>query len=269
MSLGEQILNLILSKSIVYLREVQVLLENPPDIEHWHITSAIWNLHKEKKIKTRVFNGLRWFYLHDSSWSTVRPLVVHKSQLVKYYLYWNNVFVSAPEGIRYDDYSEYLVEQALTEAGLTIAGRNTNYFNGREYRKQGTLPGRPPDLDFIALNGSVNKAIGVSVKNKLSYPTDAEITALLEICEVLQVKPVLVTRMVFGRGIQKVYEAGGRTVIFKRWLLRPEMPNNIFVEMSDTDKSKSVLGLPISIYRYVPKWLVGKCQTVRNELFVA
>lgn len=242
-------------KQVAYQRELQVVLERPPEVEHWDIANTLASLAKSRELNTMSYRGLRWYFGAEVNWNSVKELADRKADLVEYYEKYPRDFTSSPEGVRYDDYSEYLVEDSFINMGLIVMGRNTNYFNGRTYLKEAVAPGRPPDLDFTVYDRKRDLAAGVSVKNKLDYPTDDEIGILLEICEVLSLRPLLVTRMASGKAASRVVATGGGVTMFKRWLLKPGMPQEMFFQISDAGKARSLFGLPVSIYRYRPNML--------------
>lgn len=71
----------------------------------------------------------------------------------------------------------------MLQAGYTVVSKDAYYFNGVAYRE--TLePGRPKDLDFIARIPNKDVYVGVQVKNKLEYPTEKEISQLIDITNV-------------------------------------------------------------------------------------
>ena len=70
-------------------------------------------------------------------------------------------------------------------------------------------------------------------------------------------RPMLVARIASARQVGRVASAGGYSVLYKRWLLQPPMDNALFNKISDAGKGDSVLGLPVSIYRYTWGTLVG------------
>lgn len=98
--------------------------------------------------------------------------------------------------------------------------------------------------------------MGFPIKNKPDYPTDEEVSLLLEMCEVLRLRPVLVARMASGKVVKRIATAGGFSILYKRWLLRPSTPWDKFYQISAAGKDTSLLRLPVSIYRYPPEMLL-------------
>lgn len=253
----DEVYEFVKKRRVVYLREAQVVMEKPPDVDHWDVTNAIRKLVTQMRLTVGRFEGQTWFFDSALSWDAVEGLAKEKAALVKIYIDHPKWFVSKPEGQRYDDYSEYVVEDAMPKAGFVVLAKSTRYFNGRTYLRPGVSPGRPPDLDFTAGIDGCRVCVGIQCKNLLDYPKDDAIDQLLEICEVLQLRPMLVTRIASARQVGRVASAGGYTVLYKRWLLQLEMDNKIFNKISDAGKGDSVLGLPVSIHRYTWMTLVG------------
>jgi len=152
------------------------------------------------------------------------------------------------DGVRYQDYSEYIVEQAMIRAGYVVVAKDSYYFNGIACVLQPGA-GRPPDLDFIAkLPGG--DYVGVQVKNRLDYPKPNEINIFIELCRVLHLKPLLVTRQAHPMTFDVVKRLKGWVVIFKQSLLKPGFPREAF------DAIRQQVGIPIAVYRWPPDYLI-------------
>jgi hypothetical protein len=256
LAVSDDVLALVRRRGVVYQREAQVLLEKPPDVEHWDVTNALGKLEIEGLVSSKSVERQRWYFDSNKKWEMVEDLARQKIELVKYYSRYEYGFVSQPQGVRYDDYTEYFVEDALKTAGCVVFAKSTNYFNGLSYFPQGVAPGRPPDLDFTAGAPSGKLFLGVSVKNQLDYPKQEDVEQMIEMCSELGLRPLMVARMLSGVQVKRVHGAGGYTVIYKRWLLKPDMPREVFDKISDAGKGKSVLDLPLSIYRRTPDFLL-------------
>ena len=83
--------------------------------------------------------------------------------------------------------------------------------------------------------------VGVQVKNKLDYPTQDEISQLIDITNVLHLKPILVARVSHEMRNAPVINRGGRVIIFKRYFLQPPFPRKEFDEIN-------FLGIPLGVY---------------------
>ncbi|MGA2200065.1 MAG: hypothetical protein ABSG45_09025 [Nitrososphaerales archaeon] len=248
-SIDDIILKEVGGAGLVYLRELQFRLEKPPLIEHWDIATRSLKLAEEGKLRTRRYREYRWYFPNEREWEEVKELADKKVELADYYIHYPYSYVTQPQGTRYDDYSEYL--------------RPTRYFQGRTYAKMDKARGPQPNLDFIARHPDRELYFGMSLKNKLSYPKDDEITVLLDICEQLQLTPVMVTRLMSGKGITRIDAAGGYSVVYKLWLRPPEMPREKYDLMSNQNPSKSLLMMPLGVYRFVPKMLVRKAEELK------
>jgi excisionase family DNA binding protein len=248
-------LALVKRKKVAYQRELQICLE----FNHLHEDTyeALDVLVENKELKTESFKGNRWYYAVDASWKDVEPIAVQKKDLIEFYMGWPRDFRQGDT--LYDDYSEFLVERALIHAGYTVVSKNAYYFNGNSYR-QAVGPGRPRDVDFIVYFHQKDTYLGIQIKNRLEYPRVEDIHQFVDICHTLHLKPVLVTRISHPRIYSLMKNVKGETVIFFRYFLKPEFPN---------DKWKSItegLGIPIGVYRRVPDFLVQKFEGLKAEL---
>jgi excisionase family DNA binding protein len=186
---SRDIIDLVVSKKVAYLRELQVCLEDiylQSDTYH-QLESLV-----PKRLQSEFQFNNRWYFPSNLRWKDVEHIAKHKSNLI-------DVYTKHPRryerrGITYMDYSEFLVEGAMIQAGYTIVAKDTYYFNGIVYL-QNAGPGRPRDLDFIACIPGKRAYIGVQVKNRMGYPKRDDISEFLDICNTLHLKPVLVTRM--------------------------------------------------------------------------
>ncbi|MEM2112035.1 MAG: helix-turn-helix domain-containing protein [Candidatus Bathyarchaeia archaeon] len=251
----EEILELVNRRKVAYLRELQVCLE----YHHLHENTyeALDVLVKNKELSTRSFQGNRWYFRTDLNWDDVEPIALQKRELIEFYVNYPRDFKSG--NVLYDDYSEFLVERALIDAGYVVVSKNAYYFNGNAYR-QSVGPGRPKDLDFIVCFPPKNKYLGLQIKNRLEYPKMDDVYMFLDICHTLHVLPILVTRISHPRVYSVINNVGGKIVIFKRYLLKPEFPRDKFNQIVDG------LSIPLGVYRRVPDFLVQKFEGLREEL---
>lgn len=251
----QEILELVNKRKVAYLRELQICLE----YYHLHENTyeALDVLVKDEELQTRYFQGNRWYFRTDLNWEDVEQIALQKKELVDFYVKYPRNFQSG--GVIYDDYSEFLVERALIDAGYVVVSKNAYYFNGNAYR-QSVGPGRPRDLDFIAHFRPKNKYLGLQIKNRLEYPKMDDVYMFLDICHTLHVLPVLVTRISHPRVYSVINNVSGKIVIFKRYLLKPEFPKDKFSQIVDG------LGIPLGVYRRVPDFLVRKFEDLRDKL---
>jgi hypothetical protein len=251
--IDQSIIESINLKHIAYSRELQLFYED--QFSHWSTYNALKKLVDRKLVATNKEWHHRWFYPRLSRWAQVRDEARTKVNMVNVYSRHDNSYHH--QGIRYDDYSEFLVEQALVAGGLTIEARQAREYRGRTAVVRDVGAGRPPDLDFIA--SVADHTLGVQVKNRLDYPEAQSVRDFLSICQQLQLTPLLVVRMAPENLIAQVTDVGGRIIVFKRWLLRPPFPRDTFKQMLS-------IGIPVAVYTRVPDFLVTRAKELRNSL---
>jgi len=250
-----EVLKVIQKKKVAYLRELQVCLE----YYHLHEDTgeALETLVEKRQVRTKSFEGNRWFFLFDSDWGDVEPIALQKKKLIDFYVSYPRDFKRGESF--YDDYSEFLVERALIHAGYVVVSKNAYYFNGNTYR-QSIGRGRPRDVDFIAYFRPKDKYLGLQIKNRLEYPKLDDVHEFLDICHTLQLLPVLVTRISHPRVYSVMKNVNGEIVIFKRYLLKPIFPRDKF------DNIVGDLGIPLGVYERVPDFLVKKFEDLQAKL---
>jgi len=251
----KEVLELVLRKKVAYLRELQVCLEY--DYLHEDTVEASDVAVENGELKTESFQGNRWYFRNDLSWSDVEKIALEKKELLDFYVNYPRDFRQGD--VLYDDYSEFLVERALIHAGYVVISKNAYYFNGIAYRQE-VGPGRPRDVDFVVYLHSKDKYLGLQIKNRLEYPKIDDMHEFLDICHTLHLLPVLITRISHPRVYSLMNNVGGKIVIFKRYFLKPEVPREIF------DKIVNDLGIPLGVYRRVPDFLVQKFESLEAEL---
>jgi len=250
-----EVLKLLNKKKIAYLRELQVCMEYSHLHENTYETLNV--MVENGSIKSQSYDGNRWYFEGKYKWEDVESLAIQKKELLDYY-------VDYPCGFKmgdtiYDDYSEFLVERALIHAGFIVSSKNAYYFNGNSYR-QNIGAGRPKDVDFIVHERTKEKYLGIQIKNRLEYPKVDDIHEFLDICNTLNLIPVLVTRISHPRIYSLINNVNGKIVIFLRYFKKPEFPKEKF------DAITIDLGIPLGVYRRVPDFLVQKFENLKSEL---
>ena len=251
----KEVLKTVKNIKVAYLRELQVRLEY--DHLHEHTYEVLDLLVDTKKLKTKSFQGNRWYFRIDLDWEDVEPIASQKKELIDFYVNYPRDFRRGD--VLYDDYSEFLVERALIHAGYSVISKNAYYFNGNAYR-QNTGPGRPRDVDFIAYFRPKDKYLGLQIKNRLEYPKMGDVHEFLDICHTLHLRPVLVTRISHPRVYSVINNVDGKIIIFKRYFLKPPFPPETFKRIVGE------LGIPLGVYRRVPDFLVTKFEVLQTEL---
>lgn len=243
--LEERIIEVLESKRVAYLREMQISMED--ECSHDRTYHILRNLIVKGRVHDKTEWGNRWFFLSDLEWNAVESLAHEKKRLIEVYSEHPRGFEI--EGVQYKDYSEYLVEQAMILAGYIVVAKETYYFNGKVYRKN-SGPGRPADLDFIAKLPEKNVFIGVQVKNTLDYPRNDDVFQLIEICRELNLRPVLVARKPHPMSFDYIKRQSGYVIEFKQYFLRPPFP------VEEFNKIRELISSIFTVYRYPPKYLI-------------
>jgi hypothetical protein len=251
----DELLNLIKKKKVAYLRELQVSME----YSHLHENTyeALEVLSEKGDLNSKSYAGNKWYFSGNENWGDIKDIAAQKKQMLDFYVDYPRNFRSGDT--TYDDYSEYFVERALIHAGFTVVSKNAYYFNGNSCR-QNIGAGRPRDVDFIAYFPTRNRYLGIQIKNRLEYPRVEDVHELLDICNTLNLLPVLVTRISHPRIYSIMENVGGKLVIFMRYFLQPEFPREKY------DFIVNELGIPLGVYRRVPDFLVQKFEKLRTEL---
>jgi excisionase family DNA binding protein len=241
---AKDIIALINEKKIAYFREVQLNLEDK--YRHYETRDKLEWLVRQRKINTKYELGRRWYFPANNTWEIVKDMAKDKLKLIETFENYERKFER--DGIRYQDYSEYIVEQAMIRAGYTVVAKDSYYFNGIACVLQ-IGPGRPPDLDFIAKLPSEDYA-GVQVKNRVEYPKPNDINTFIELCRVLHLRPLLITRQAHPMTFDVIRRLNGWVVVFKQSLLKPGFPRDTFEAL------RQQVGIPIAIYKWPPDFLI-------------
>jgi len=241
-----KIIDLISKKKVAYLRELQVCLED--EYPHKDTHDKLKVLVDRKKIKTSLVDDHRWYFPPDLEWDDVKEIAEQKAEYAKLLKNYERSFNY--KGLKYEDYAEYLVEQALIRAGFTVVAKDTYYFNGLVYMPN-RGPGRPRDLDFIAKLPDKDIFVGIEVKNRMEPPKGAVVNEFIEICRTLNLKPLLISRMAHPMTFDVLKRLGGWVVVFKQQFLKPGFPRDALNFLRQ-------IGIPVAVYRWPPDYLVNK-----------
>jgi excisionase family DNA binding protein len=238
------IISLIEQKKVVYFREVQLNLEDK--YRHYETRDKLRWLVAQGRLGTSYESKRRWYFSVDSSWEAVKNVAEEKLKLISFFENYERKFEL--DGVRYQDYSEYIVEQAMIRAGYTVVAKDSYYFNGISCILQ-TGPGRPPDLDFIAKLPD-GDYVGVQVKNRVEYPKSSDVNIFIELCRMLHLRPLLVARQAHPMTFDVVSRLKGRVVIFKQILLKPGFPRETLEAL------RQQIGIPVAVYKWPPDYLI-------------
>ncbi|MHA1834096.1 MAG: MerR family transcriptional regulator [Candidatus Baldrarchaeia archaeon] len=241
---ADKLISVIRQKKVAYLREVQVYLED--EYRHFETYDKLKALVERNVISSRYELEHRWYLPVDLDWDDIKDIAYEKSRLIRFFNEYERSYEAG--NIKYLDYSEFLVEQALIRAGYTVVAKDAYYFNGLTYINE-KGPGRPKDLDFIAKLPKRDIYVGIQVKNRMEYPKSEDINELIDICRRLTLRPVLITRMAHPMSYDVLRNLGGRVISFKQILLKPGFPREYLDSLRE-------MGLPVAVYRWPPDYLI-------------
>jgi hypothetical protein len=205
-------------------RQVEIFFEDK--YFHWITHRAIKKLAEEKSIileqRTLSYGASINFVWHRLNRYTTRQT----SEVMALVEQYSHPDFTAALG----NTGELLVSDGLSRFGFAQRGRNTNSFNGKKWVKT------DHNLDFVFERDE--RLYGVEVKNTLSYITDTELDAKLELSAHLDLSPVFVVRQMPRIWIQRIAKAGGFTLVLK-YQLYPLSHKAL------AEKVRSVMKLPV------------------------
>jgi Domain of unknown function (DUF4062) len=250
--LESTLLSIITQRGAAYLRELQVNLED--HYVHWQTFNLLRRLVESGTVNSRMYKGLRWYY--QDRWQNLASRVESKAALVGTYAHFDNRFNA--NGVAYDDYSEFLLDEAFQAAGFEVLQRNVTSPRSEDVAQR--TRGRPRDIDFLVLEPNSGVRLGVQLKNRLDYPKKDTVLSFLNQCSSLSVSPLFVTRMAPENLLAIIQKSGGFLLVYKRWLLRPGFPRESFQHIVRE------LGLPLGVYQRTPDFLIVRLQELKNRL---
>lgn len=255
--INEYILRTLRRKRVAYLREMQVTLEDI--FLHEDTYNALRNLYKKGDINSEKKDENRWFFPKHVSWEEIEVLALYKKELMEVYTKHPRNYTR--RGVIYDDYSEMFIEDALIKTGYDVVSKNAHYFHGKEYHQEDRRrPGRKRDLDYIAYMKSKDNYLGIQIKNRLEYPRMDDIHLLLDMCNVLDLIPILVTRLSHPRIYAIFNTIRGEVIQTKRYFLQPPFPRDKYNEITKN------LGIPLGVYNWVPDFLLSRFTELQEKL---
>ncbi|MGQ9468882.1 MAG: hypothetical protein ACUVTD_03525 [Nitrososphaerales archaeon] len=86
-------------RKVAYQRELQVVLEYPPDIEYWGIINAPKKSVSTRVLTTKKHRKLRWYFDSRLNLESVADLASAKADLIDHYTNYPYKFTSQPEGV--------------------------------------------------------------------------------------------------------------------------------------------------------------------------
>jgi len=228
----ELILALLKKHGACYGRELEVRLEGKDDIEHWDVYRARRQLVTDGRIKAvKSHCEAVFFYDPEISPELLNTIVERKCALIEKL----REVSSEEQGDKsLGKHAETVLLKALKEAGFIIAARDVRWFMGKGY------PGKE-DLDFLAFKDGI--WYGVEVKNMLDNlkwqeSGKKDIRTILEICRILGLVPMLITRYLPRPYKIKLIGEGALVITYDKLIVHPD-----FREIAD--KWRRTFGYPV------------------------
>ena len=212
------------SQQVFYSRQIEVIFEDK--YFHWITNRALRNLEQRRIIKSearelRNSGNINLYWNKDYRYyrRTAKQII----ELVEMYADPNFSGALGTHG-------ELLVLEGFAKCECVMKGRNCNEYNGIKWKES------EHDLDFIFEKDSL--VYGIEVKNMLGYMDYKELKIKLRMCKQLQMKPIIVARMLPKSWINEIIESDGFALILK-YQLYPTSHKDVCKRVSEE------LGLPV------------------------
>jgi hypothetical protein len=183
---------------VYYQRQVEVILER--EVFHWITRKALRELGEEGRLiphKEQVSKDLEALFYRKKGIRYWRREVKRIGRVIVEY---------ARLGRAIGAHAEMLFDAALGSVGFRTVARDVRSFEGREWTRTGH------DLDRILERDGIY--YGEEIKNALDYIPRDELGIKLEMCRVLELRPLFVMRMAAKSYVFKIVEAGGYALLF-------------------------------------------------------
>lgn len=225
---------------VYYITQLEVIFESKPwRFFHWITYKAVNELIEEKllgceEVEADLRSTVKFVFnkrFRDHKMPIRRSLEVLKS--------FSEPRVSQGCGFQ----AEILFFNALVGRGFIALGKNTNKFEGKEWKDS------KHDLDFVV--GRDGHVYGCEIKNKWSYIAKTELLIKLEICKYLGIKPLFIMRNSPQSYNWEIYKNGGYAMIFVAQIYP-------FGQEKLVEKIKDVLGLPADCPKAIPSGIIDR-----------
>ena len=146
---------------------------------------------------------------------------------------------------------EQLMDAGFATLGFRILDKNVKQVNGLKWELSNH------DLDRLVMRDGV--LYGVEIKNRLPYIEQQEFETKLNMCRFFGVRPLFVARMKPANYMNRVWRAGGFSLLFK----------NQHYPLLATDLAKRVkaeLGLPVLCIRALPDATLARFEAWHEKL---
>ena len=189
---------------VFYSRQIEILYER--EYFHWITNRALRELEEGGLINSET-----------RSLETGGSVKLYWHRLNRYYKRGAKKVVGLIE--EYSDsaftealgrHGESMVESGFARNQFVILRTHTNEFKDRRWTRT------EHNLDYILTRDSV--VYGIEVKNTLGYMPKDELDIKIELCKLLEIKPVFVVRMLPASWTYRLWQEGGFALIIKHQL---------------------------------------------------
>jgi hypothetical protein len=224
-------------EKVFYSRQLEVIFEK--QYFHWITNRALRELEELGKLKTEEMDLESGSKAHIYWHPSYRYYKRSAKQLISLINEYSDPDLSADIGLR----GESLVLEGFALNGFLTIDKGVNEFNGKKWTES------EHNLDFIFTRDEIN--YGVEVKNMLSYMDFTELKIKLNMCSFLELKPIIVARMLPQTWINDVNKCGGFALILK-YQLYPISYKKLAKRIS------TELGLPVDSPRSLEKGTMAR-----------
>lgn len=219
---------------VYYQRQIEVMLER--EVFHWITRKGLRELGREGRLlshKEQVSKALEALFYRKKGMRYWRREVTRIGRVIVEY---------ASLGRAIGAHAEMLFDAALGSVGFRTVARDVKNFGGREWTHT------DHDLDRIMERDGIY--YGEEIKNTLDYITRDELEIKLEMCRVLELRPLFVMRMAAKSYVFKIAEAGGYALLFGKQLYP-------FGHEELMERVKA-LGLPVDSPKRIPDGMIER-----------
>lgn len=223
-------------EEVFYLKQIQVIFEKK--FFHW-ITASVINeltidgiLRNEKTPLSEEMEEIRVRFMFNKSLRYYKRKIEKSLEIIREY---SNPDISIASG----RLAEILFLNGFLKRNFKFQGENINKYKGKEWTET------EHNLDFIIEKDNI--VYGCEVKNKFEYIDGDELDIKVDICEELEIKPLIVMRdSPKSYNYERIIQRGGFALLYKYKIFPLDQKKLV-------KKIKKYLNLPVVCYRAIPQ----------------